>query len=135
VKLFGSVLVVMGPMPDERYQRSLTTGQPRCDVPVIVEAYRSDFLARMISVPSSFATHTLGASMRASSVHTRPEAADAGAAGTDGRWSRLRSAVPAPQRQPDRWPTGLLTSCWSVTRRWRQGRALRWYRDGLLAVR
>src|SRR6516162_3106797 len=42
MKLFGPVFVVMRPMPDERYQRSLTTGQPRCDVPVIVEAYRSD---------------------------------------------------------------------------------------------
>src|SRR6516162_1547997 len=84
----------------------------------------------MISVPSSFATHTLGASMHASSFHCRPEAADAGAAGTDGRWSRLPSAVPATQRQPDRWPTSLLTSCWSVRGRCRQGRAFRCYRRG-----
>src|SRR6516164_4655833 len=42
MKLFGPVFVVMRPMPDERYQRSLSTHQPRCDIPVIVEAYRSD---------------------------------------------------------------------------------------------
>src|SRR5215510_5703757 len=44
----------------------------------------------MISVPSSFATHTLGASMRPSSFHCRTEAADAGASGHG------RPVVPPP---------------------------------------
>jgi hypothetical protein len=69
VKLFWSVLVVLRSVRDECHQSGIPANQSCRDVPVVVKTYAAIFPALMSSVPSSLATHTSDAPMRASSFH------------------------------------------------------------------